>query len=112
MININPETLTMALAILGMGLITFSIRLSLFLLPESVTLAPWMLRALRYVPAAVLSAIIMPELLLPGGSFDMSLSNERLLAGVMAAVVAWRTRNILLTVGVGLGLLWILQALL
>lgn len=57
----------MALTILGMGLITYAIRLSLFLLPERVTLAPWLLRALRYVPAAVLSAIIMPELLLPGG---------------------------------------------
>ncbi len=112
MIDTNPEILTMVLAIIGMGLITFLIRLSLFLLPERVTLAPWMLRALRYVPAAVLSAIIVPELLLPGGTLDISLGNEHLLAGAMAAVVAWRTRNILLTVGVGLGLLWILQALL
>ncbi len=103
------DTAIMALAILGMGLITFSIRLSLFLLPERVTLAPWILRALRYVPAAVLSAIIVPELVLPGGTFDLSLGNERLIAGVAAAVVAWRTRNVLLTVGVGLVLLWVLQ---
>jgi len=102
----------MALAIGGMGLITYLIRLSLFLLPERVMLPPWMLRALRYVPAAVLSAIIFPELLQPGGTLDLSLGNERLLAGLAAAVVAWRTRNVLLTVGVGMALLWILQALL
>lgn len=102
----------MALAIGGMGLITYLIRLSLFLLPERVMLPPWMLRALRYVPAAVLSAIIFPELMQPGGTLDLSLGNERLLAGLAAAVVAWRTRNVLLTVGVGMALLWILQALL
>ncbi|HNS39852.1 MAG: AzlD domain-containing protein [Anaerolineae bacterium] len=104
------NNVTMALAIAGMGLITYSIRLSLFLLPERVMLPPWMLRSLRYVPAAVLSAIILPELMLPGGTFDLSLGNERLLAGIAAAVVAWLTRNVLLTVGVGLVLLWILQA--
>jgi branched-subunit amino acid transport protein len=101
---------TMALAILGMGLITYSIRLSLFLLPERMELPPWLLRALRYVPAAVLSAIILPEMLLPGGSFDLSLGNERLLAGLVAVVVAWRTRNVLWTVVLGMAALWLLQA--
>ena len=68
----------MALSILGMGLITYLIRLSLFLLPDRVVLPPWLLRALRYVPAAVLSAIIFPELFLPNGALDISLGNERL----------------------------------
>ncbi len=99
-----------ALAIVGMGVITYAIRLSLFLLPERVILPPWLLRALRYVPAAVLSAIIAPELLLPGGAFDLSLGNDRLLAGLVAILVAWRTRNVFLTVAVGLVLLWLLQA--
>ena len=102
--------ITMALTILGMGLITFAIRLSLFLLPERVLLPPWLLRALRYVPAAVLSAIILPELLLPGGSLDVSLANERLLAGLLAILIAWRTRNVFLTVILGLAALWLLQA--
>jgi len=61
------------------------------------------------VPAAVLSAIIAPELLMPGGTFNLSLGNERLLAGLVAVLVAWRTRNVLLTVGVGMGVLWVLQ---
>ena len=98
-----------ALAILGMGVITYAIRLSLFLLPERVMLPPWLLRALRYVPAAVLSAIILPELLLPSGTLDFSLGNERLLAGVVAAVVAWRTRNVFVIVVVGMIVMWLLQ---
>lgn len=100
----------MLLTIAGMGLITYAIRLSLFLLPERVILPPWLLRALRYVPAAVLSAIIVPELLQPSGALDLSLGNERLLAGLVAMLIAWRTRNVFLTVAVGLVLLWLLQA--
>lgn len=97
------------LTIVGMGLITFAIRLAPFLLPASAQLPEWLLRALRYVPAAVLSAIIAPELLMPGGTFDLSLGNERLLAGLVAVLVAWRTRNVLMTVGVGMVVLWVLQ---
>ena len=54
---------------------------------------------LRFVPAAVLSAIILPDLLQPGGKLNLSLSNTRLLAGVLAMAVAWRTRSVVLTVG-------------
>jgi branched-subunit amino acid transport protein len=102
--------MTMALSILGMGLITYLIRLSLFLLPDRVVLPPWLLRALRYVPAAVLSAIIFPELFLPNGALDISLGNERLLAGLVAIVIAWRTRNVFIIVAAGMIALWLLQA--
>jgi branched-subunit amino acid transport protein len=105
------NTSMLVLSILGMGIITYGIRVVLFLLPERVEIAPWLLRMLRYVPASVLSAIIFPEVLQPGGVFDLSLGNERLIAAVVAALVAWRTRNVLLTVACGMVLLWLLQAL-
>ena len=38
--------------------------------------------------------------------------NLRLLAGTLAALVAWRTRNVLATIAAGMGALWILGALL
>jgi branched-subunit amino acid transport protein len=101
----------MAMTIVGMGLITYAIRLSLFLLPEGITLPPRLLQALRYVPAAVLSAIIFPEMFIDEGSLNISLGNVRLIAGLAAGLVAWRTRNVILTVIVGMGLLWILQFL-
>lgn len=105
------STLALVLTIAGMGVITYAIRVSLFLLPAGAQLPVRLLRALRYVPAAVLSAIIAPELLMPGGVLDVSLGNERLLAGLLAIAVAWRTRNVFLTVGAGMVVLWLLQTL-
>jgi branched-subunit amino acid transport protein len=101
----------MAMTIVGMGLITYAIRVSLFLLPERITLPPRLLQALRFVPAAVLSAIIFPEMFIDEGLLNISLGNERLVAGLAAGLVAWRTRNVILTVIMGMGLLWILQLL-
>jgi len=98
------------LVIIGMGLITYAIRLSMIVLLERVTITDTMRSALRFVPAAVLSAIILPELLQPGGTLDISLGNDRLLAGLLAMLVAWRTKNVLYTIAVGMAALWILQA--
>jgi branched-subunit amino acid transport protein len=99
------------LTIIGMGIITFAIRLSLIALMGRVKVPLLVQRALRFVPPAVLSAIIFPELLVRNSALDVSFSNARLLAGGLAALVAWHTRNVLLTIGVGMAALWILQAL-
>ncbi len=92
------------------GLITFATRLSFIALLGRVETPPLLTRALRFVPPAVLSAIIFPELLVRDGALRLSPGNARLVAGVIAAAVAWRTRNVLLTIAVGMGALWILQA--
>jgi branched-subunit amino acid transport protein len=97
------------LLLIGMGLVTYAIRLSLIVLIGRVDVPPLIQRALRFVPPAVLSAIIFPELLRPGGTLDLSFGNVRLLAGILAALVAWRTKNVLLTIGVGMVALWVLQ---
>jgi branched-subunit amino acid transport protein len=59
----------------------------------------------------VLSAIIFPELIMPQGEFDISWSNLRLLAGLLAFVVAWRTKSAVLTIATGMAALLLLQAL-
>lgn len=104
--------MTLWLTIFGMGIVTYAIRLSFILLLERVEIPRRVRQALRFVPPAVLSAIIFPELLQPNHTLDLSPSNVRLLAGLLAALVAWRTKNILLTIAVGMGALWILQAIL
>jgi branched-subunit amino acid transport protein len=93
------------------GLVTFFIRLSFIVLLGRVETPPLLTRALRFVPPAVLSAIIFPEVFLREGALDVSLTNLRLIAGLMATVIAWRTRNVLLTIAVGMAALWALQAL-
>jgi branched-subunit amino acid transport protein len=68
-------------------------------------------QALRFVPPAVLTAIIVPELLYRDGQIDVALTNVRLLAGLIAIVVAWRTKSALFTIGVGMIALWVLSAI-
>ena len=100
------------LALISIGLLTYGIRLSFILFFGSRDLPPALGRALRFVPPAVLSAIIFPELALSAGKLFLSPSNPRLIAGILAAIVAWRTKNVMVTILVGMACLWALQAIL
>jgi branched-subunit amino acid transport protein len=99
------------LIIAGMGVITYAIRLSMIVISGQIQLGDSLQRALRYVPPAVLSAIILPEMMQPGGTLDLTLGNDRLLAGLIAMLVAWFTKNMIWTVAIGMIALWILQAI-
>ena len=99
------------LTILGAGAVTFALRLSFIALLGRLQIPPTLGRALRFVPAAVLTAVVIPLLFYEDGALEISLGNERLLAGLAAALIAWRTRSVLLTLGGGMATLWILQAI-
>ena len=94
------------------GLITFGMRFSLIYLFGRFEVPETVRRALHYVPPAVLSAIIFPELFLPSGTLDLSLGNTRLLAGLIAILVAWFTRNTLITILAGMLALFLLKLVL
>ena len=108
----NTTPVALGILIVGMGAVTYAIRLSLILLLGRLRVPPLVQRGLRFVPPAVLSALIFPELLLPGGTLMLSLGNVRLLAGVLAGLVAWQSKNVLLAIAVGMVVLWLLQAVL
>ncbi len=97
------------LTFLCIGVLTYAIRLSFIMLFGKLVIPSFLMRALRFVPVAVLSAIILPALFLDGSRLNLSLGNARLLAGGIAVVVAWRTRNALLTIVVGMVGLWVLH---
>ena len=97
------------LIILGMTFVTFTVRLSVIALMGEAQMPEVVNRALRFVPPAALSAIVFPELFAPEGAIDLSPANLRMVAGLVATVVAWRTRNALLAIGVGMVILWVLQ---
>ncbi len=99
------------LIVLSMGALTYGLRLSLILLLGRIEVPRVVQRALRFVPPAVFSAIVFPDLLRPGGTVDLSVENVRLLAGALAAMVAWRTKSMLLTIITGMVALWILRSL-
>lgn len=97
--------MTIWLAIAGMTVATFFQRASFLLLPPGIQLPPLLRRALRYVPAAVLTAIWAPELMLQKGVLNLALSNERLLAGIVAIAIAWRFKVTFGTILAGLAAL-------
>lgn len=97
------------LTMLLLGALTYAIRLSFILLMGRFQAPEWVLRALRFVPPAVLTAIVFPEVFMTAGRLDITPGNERLLAGLLAALVAWRTKNAVLTVVVGMAVLWLLR---
>lgn len=94
------------------GLITFGMRFSLIYLFGRFEVPETMRKELHYVPPAVLSAIIFPELFLKDGALDLTPANTRLLAGLIAIVTAWVSRNTLLTILIGMAALFILQSVL
>lgn len=91
------------------GLITFGMRFSLIYLFGKFHIPETVKKALHYVPPAVLSAIIFPELLLNQGAINLSLHNDRLLAGLVAVLAAWFSKNTLITILVGMLALLLLQ---
>ncbi|GLV54940.1 branched-chain amino acid ABC transporter [Dictyobacter sp. S3.2.2.5] len=99
------------ITIIIIGLLTLATRLSFIVFMGKMQVAPIVQQALRFVPIAVLSALIAPTLFFPTGSLDISLSNARLISGILAILIAWRTKNVLLTIGGGMACLLILQML-
>jgi branched-subunit amino acid transport protein len=103
-----PENLWLVAIVAG--LLTFALRLSFIMGQERIPMPALLQRALRFVPVAVLVALIVPELLLRSGAWSISFGNTRLLAGLIATGVAWFTRNVLLTIAAGMVALLLLQA--
>jgi branched-subunit amino acid transport protein len=99
------------ITILLAALVSFLLRYLPMKLLEGRQLAPWLERALRYVPAATLSGLVFPALLLQNNKLALSFANDRLIAGIFAIVLAYYSRNAILTIIGGLVALWILQRL-
>ena len=89
--------------IFGMAAVTFGVRYMLFALGERADFPAIVWRALRYVPVAVLTAIITPMLLLPDGQhWQLNWHNAYLGGGVVCGLIAWRWRHLLASIAGGL----------
>lgn len=74
-----------------MAAITIALRGSFILLGERASLPDGVQRALRYAPAAALSALVIPDLLIDGG--EVTVFNPKLAAGLVVILVVSRSRN-------------------
>jgi branched-subunit amino acid transport protein len=93
---------TIWITLIAVGGLTFLTRLSFIVLFERWQPPDWVRRSLRFVPVAVLTAIFVPELVLRDGRMVTTVADARLLAGLLAVLVAWRTKNVLLTILIGM----------
>ena len=97
-------------AILLSGIGTYAMRASFLVFAHRLAdVPPGVQRLLRQIPPAALAAIVVPALLRPEGQLD--LWHSRCAAGIVAALVAWKTRNIAVTLAVGMGIVMVLDAL-
>ena len=101
-------TLTLWIVILAVGALNYASRLSFIAFFARRTMPPLLARALRYVPAAMLAALIVPMIVAPAQG-DVPF-NPRILAAIVAGVVAWFTKSSLKTMVAGMAALWLLQA--
>lgn len=95
--------------ILGMMLVTFGIRFPVLALAGRVELPEVLVKALRYVPIAVLTAICVPLILKPDGVLFISLSNAHLVAGIVSIIVAAVGRRLLRTIIIGMLIFFLLR---
>lgn len=96
---------------LVIGLGTFAMRLSFVELYGRPRIPPLLSRALVYVPASVLAALVLPAVVYPNGHGAFVFDNPQIPAAIIAAWVAWKTRNTILTLIAGMGVVWLIKFL-
>ena len=87
------------------GVMTFAIRLSFIAAEGKIAFPPGFRRLLPFVPVATLTALVIPELLMPQGALWLAWDNARLMAGVAAIAIAATTRSVLWTLVGGFAML-------
>ena len=90
----------------GMAFVTFACRYPMLALVSRITLPAGVVDALKFIPPAVLTAIIVPAVLAPGGRWAVEAGNPYLVSALVSCWVAWRTNHLLTTIVVGMGVWW------
>jgi branched-subunit amino acid transport protein len=93
---------TIFLTLIGMNLVTYIPRLLPVWALASKSLPKVIVDWLRYVPVAVLAAMLLPSLLVHEGQIDLRPSNMFLWAAIPTLVVAWKRRSLFGSVVVGM----------
>ena len=98
------------IVIVAVGALNYLSRLSFIAFFASREMPPLLARALKFVPAAMLTALVLPMVLTPSVAGTLAGLNPRIPAAIVAAVVAYFTRSTLKTLGTGMVSLWVLEA--
>ncbi len=98
--------------ILAVGALNYASRLSFIAVFGRRSMPAWLARALKFVPAAMLTALVLPMIVVAPTATALAWANPKALAAIAATVVAFHTRSTLTTLAAGMLALWSLQWLL
>ena len=101
-------TLKLWAVIVVLGAANYFTRLSFIAFFAQRAMPPLLARALKYVPAAMLTALILPMIVDTRGG-DLHVALPKLLAVLVAGTVAFFSRNTLATLATGMASLWLFQ---
>ena len=103
------STWSSVLIVAIVGVMTYSMRAVVIVAMANRTIPPPVARALRSVGPAVLAALAVN--LAAGGAGGPNLAWVEATSLVVAGIVAWKTRNLIVTLLAGMATLWLLTAL-
>ena len=105
-------TLKLWAMVLAVGALNYLSRLSFIAFFARREMPPLLARALKFVPAAMLTALIVPLIVSPGMGTGGGETVPRVAAALLAAAIAGFTRSGVATIVFGMNALWTLKALL
>ena len=100
---------TALFAVLTVGVVTYAMRAGLILVLADAELPSSLLRALRYVAPAVLAALSVSLIADPDAP-NRGISFAEVAGLLVAVPVAWKTRNLIATLTVGMAVFWLTLA--
>ena len=104
--------LTIWLLIFAVGAITYTARLSFIALFARRDMPPLLAEALKHVPVAMLTAIVVPAVaFMPASVLRLDFDNPKLIAALVAGAIAWWTKSAVTTIVVGMVVLWLVRYL-
>jgi branched-subunit amino acid transport protein len=102
--------LTIWLLIFAVGAITYAARLSFIAFFARREMPPLLAEALKHVPVAMVTAIVVPAVVfMTPGELRLDPGNAKLIAALVAGGVAWWRQSAVLTIAVGMSVLWLLR---
>jgi branched-subunit amino acid transport protein len=104
------KELTIWLLIFAVGAVTYTARLSFIALFARREMPPLLAQALKHVPVAMVTAIVVPAVVfMTPGELRLDLGNAKLIAALVAGAVAWWRQSAVLTIAIGMAVLWSLR---
>lgn len=98
------------LVIIGMAIVTYLPRLIPILVLSQWETPVWLKNWMKYIPVSIFSSLIAKDLFFDDTGINLSIYNTKLLASVVVAFVAYKSKSIVLSIGIGITILILIGA--